>query len=354
MSKQSEAVEVATTTSQNMSFEQLIERRTQARSEPEETEELAQAEDETETEEAEEVTEEAEETTEGEEATEETEDEEQEEIDLLLSKTPAEIQELAKKGKSRLLQRIGELTAKNKALEEQQRTTPGTEAKPLQAAVSNIPEDIRSLKTVADIQAKYTELERVAEDTDRILEDHEDYASDDVIKLGNKEFTKKDIRLANRNARAALLKFLPAQAAEIQRSEQRTAMEAEYTAAIPLEIPEMADAEHPMAQQFAAMSADPLIAQVRQQVPELAPQIGYLLAHAIRSMNSKKIPATARPTATGTPVRPKVPAAPFGAAGPSSSRVPVKKQAEQAYENFEKTGSPESWIAARIAQRANQ
>ena len=346
MSEQSKAVDGAKEPSQNMSFEELVARRTEARTEvEEEIPELEIQQDDLEIEDLETDLEIEQVDPEIDDLEIDPEAEESGEIDLL-SLTPEQIQQLAKKGKSRLLQRIGELTAKNKALEESARA----ETKPLPKPIPAAENPFSHLKTVEEIEAKYAELEKVAEETDRVLEDHEDYGADDVITLAGKEFTKKEIRTANRNSRNAMLKFLPAQHAEIARSSQRTAMETEYNAAIPLEIPEMADENSEMAKQFSAMNADPLIDQVRQLVPELAPQLGYLLAHAIRSLHSKKTPVKARPTATGIPVRPKVAPAPFGAAGPSSSRVPVKKVAEKAYEQFEKSGSTESWIAARIAR----
>ena len=350
MSKQSETVDGVTQPSGNMSFEELVARRTEARSEPEEIQqEQAPAEEAPETEEADEAADDLEETEEGEEATGETEDEESGEIDLL-SLTPEQIQTLAKAGKSRLLHRFGELTAKNKALEE--KLAAQAESKPLPNRIPAEENPFSNLKTVEEIQAKYAELEKVAEETDRVLEDHEDFGADDIINFAGKEFTKKEIRTANRNSRAAMLKFLPAQHAEIVRSEQRTAMEAEYNAAIPIEIPEMADENSDLAKQFAAMSADPLIAQVRQHVPELAPQLGYLLAHAIRSIHSKQM-APKRQVAPVTPPKPKVAGNPVGAAAARSGPQPVRKQAEQAYEQFEKTGSVESWVAARIARRTS-
>jgi len=188
---------------------------------------------------------------------------------------------------------------------------------------------------------------------DRVLEDHEDYAADDVITFMGKEFTKKEIRLANRNARAALLKFLPAQRAELQRSEQRSEMEEKFNAAIPLEIPELADPETPMAKQFNAMLTDPLVAEVKRLVPEIAPQMGYLLAHAARSMASKSKPlTTTAKAAPGTPPRPKVSGSPVGAAAAKTGGNPDKKREEQKSARYEQTGSIEDLVAARAARHS--
>jgi hypothetical protein len=263
----------------------------------------------------------------------------------LLSLSPEDIQQLAKKSRSRLLHRVGELTAQKRALEEKLNTAPA-DARPLPDPIPDNP--FSSLKTVDEVKSKFAELEKVAEDTDRILEDHEDYGAEDIIILGDKEFTKKQIRQANRNARNALVKFLPAQANEIQRRTQWATMEEQFTAAIPVEIPELADVESALSKQYQAMIADPLVQQVRERVPELAPQLSYILAHAARSINSKKT----KPTTTTAAVKPqvKVPASPFGAAGPKSGAQTSRKAIDQAKERYERSGSQADWQAYRLAQ----
>jgi hypothetical protein len=345
MSNESTTVDGVTEPSENITFEELIAQRVAKHSPTEEPETEEPNEEE---QEPEEQSEETGETEEGD--PEETDDEEEEseaEIDIL-SLTTEQIQYLAKKGKSRLLQRFGELTAQKHALEEKLTARPDTKPLPAIPAEDN---PFRSLKTVEEIQAKYAELEKVAEETDSILEDHEDYAAEDIITLGNKEFTKKEIRLANRNARNAMLKFLPAQAAEIHRVTQRAEMEINFNAAIPIEIPEMADEKSELSQKFRSMMADPLVEQVRKQVPDLAPQLGYLLAHAVRSMTGQTS-AKPRATATGIPLKAKVPSVPFGAGAARTSGKSVRKQESDAYQQFEKTGSTEDWIAARIARNS--
>lgn len=348
MSNDQKAIEGAEPLSQNISFEELLAQRMETANEPEETEETEESE-EPETEEVESDEDQAEEVEETEEETEsdETEEPEAEDIDLL-SLSPAQIQELAKKGKSRLLHRIGELTAQKHALEERLNTLP--DAKPL----LDIPQEnnpFKDLKTVEEIRAKHAEFLKVAEETDRILEDHEEYASDDIITLGDKEFTKKQIRLANRNARDAMLKFLPAQHAELVRIEQRTQMAAAYDAAIPKEVPEVADEESDIGKQFKAMLSDPLVEQVRQRVPDLAPQLGYLLAHAVASIHRSQKLKTRQP-AQGPPPRPKVSGSPVGA-GAARSGVKASKGSDQ-MKKFEETGSVEDWIAARSAKLQNR
>lgn len=329
-----------------MSLEELIAQRTLAYSQPQEPEEVPE-----ETEEPEEVDDLPEVTEETEEADEELEEEEDGESDIdLLSLTTEQIQELAKKGKSRLLRRVGELTAQKKALEEQLQSAQ-SETKPLVPEIPAEQNPFRDIKSMEALTAKYQELEKVAEETDRILEDHEDYGADDIISVGGKEFAKKEIRQANRNARTAMTKFLPAQAQQIQSVAQYEQMEKQLNAAIPVEVPAIADEESEVAKLYKSMLEDPLVAQVKERVPGLAPQIGYLLAHAANSL-AKKAKAKVNVKATGNLGKAKVPPTPSGAAARTSQ--PARKQVEAAYQKFEQTGSVEDWTAARIAKLSNQ
>jgi len=346
MSEQSESIAEDTNSVEKLSFEELVTLRTQARTPAEEDEQEEATEDEPE-EEAEQ-SEETDEDFEEDESSEETEEEEPQGIDLE-SLTPDEIKQLAAKGKSRLLQRFGELTAKNKALEE--KLASQAEAKPLPRTVTDIPEPFAKLKTLAEVQAKREELEKVAEDTDRILDEYEHYSPEDVIVVSGHEYTKAQIKLARRNAQQGLLKFLPAQEAEIGKAEHRKVQGEQFDAAIPLQIPEMADEESELFKQFVAMRDDPLTEKVRQSVPELSPQFNWLLAHAANSILKSKKPVR-QPVAV-TP-RPKVTGAPFGTGAAKSRGDSNKEKVKKAASEYEATGSEEALIAARAARHANR
>lgn len=335
----------AESASNNLSFEQFVAQRHQKYSEPEaeaaETEEESWEEQE-ETLEPEAVSDDQEES---EEELVEDEGDEEQEIDLL-SLDPAQIQELAKKSRSRLLHRVGELTAQKKALEEKLNSQ--AEAKPL-PVVPQEANPFRDIDSVEGLKAKYEELEKVAEETDNILEEHEDYGAEDIIVVGDKEFTKKEIRRANKNAREAMAKYLPAQHAELARREQRQAMATHYTDLIPKEVPEIADEESEIGKQYKQLLADPLVEQVNKLVPDLGPQLPYILAHAVRSIHrSQKSKAVAK--AAGTVSKAKVPGTPFGAGAAKSGPKTAKKGADQAYQRFQASTSVDDWVAARVAR----
>ena len=320
----------------NLSFEELVAQRT-ARQNPE-TESEAQTEEEKPEVEEGEIPDEPEAT----ETEEETEEEEKEgEIDLL-SLTTEQIQSLAKKGKSRLLQRIGELTAQKKALEEKIQSQP---------QIKEVPQEqnpFREIQSFDDLKAKYKELEKTLDSTDELLEEYEDYRSEDIILVGDREFTKQQIRKANRNAREALTKYIPAQQAHLQQIAQMEQLKGQYIAAAEEEVPDIKDESTTVGKQFKDLVSDPLIEKLRKQVPEIGYQIEYILAHAANSIHGgtriKKQPAVANKLK----ISPS--SSPFGA-GAAKSSVPPKAKATDAYTRFEKSGSPEEWIAARIARQ---
>ena len=288
--------------------------------------------------------------TESEESAEESEEEESQEeeeessadIDLL-NLTPDQIKELAKKGKSRLLERIGELTAKNKALEEKARSFEEKQG------TKEIPQDqnpFSGITSQEDLQAKYKEIEATLESTDLILEEHEDYGADDYIVVGDKEFTKKQIRKANRNAREALTKFLPAQSQHLAKMAQIENLAQQYQVAAAKEVPEIQDEESEIGKSYKQVMSDPLIARVKKEIPELGMQVEYLVAHAMRSILGGKAKIVA---GAGTKLKVKPPSSPVGAGAAKSGNSP-KGKTKEAYSRFEQSGSVDDWIAARIAQ----
>lgn len=318
----------------NLSFEELVAQRMERHNPEPEPEE--QPEEEVSEDEEEEIPAESEET----EAEEEAEEEEESEIDLL-SLTTEQIQSLAKKGKSRLLQRIGELTAQKKALEEKIQSQP---------QVKEVPQEqnpFREIQSFDDLKAKYQELERTLETTDELLEEYEDYRADDIILVGDKEFTKQQIRKANRNSRDALTKYLPAQQAHLQQIAQLEQLKGQYIAAAEEEVPDIKDESTAVGKQFRDLVSDPLIEKLRKQVPEIGYQIEYILAHAANSINGGT--RIKRQPAVGNKLKISPSSSPFGA-GAAKSSTSSKSKVTDAYSRFEKSGSPEEWIAARIAK----
>lgn len=331
---------------ENLSFEELLASRINGEEtsegepehEPEETEE--------ETVESEEDAEDGDSEQEQDDSEESEEDEEEEpegksDIDLL-DLSPEQIQELAKKGKSRLLQRVGELTAQKKALEEKLATLPQPQAREVKQ--EDIPDYVRELDSAEKIAGKYQELEKTLEDTDALLEEHEDYHLDDLITVGDQTFTKRQIRQANKNARNAITKFLPAQAQHIAKLEQFKALESQYVEAAKKEVPEIADENSEIGKNYKSLMEDPLIRKVKESIPEIGFQIEYIIAHASRSIFGNK--AKPLPAGAGEKLKASPPSSPVSSGAAKTSKNP-KSKAKEAYRRFEMSGSIEDLIAAR-------
>lgn len=339
MSEESTAIAGATEPVSNVSVEEYIARRSGIASQEDEQAEESEEDTEVESEEQE---------AEPEDDTEYADEEEdagsdEAEIDLLNLSTE-QIQELAKKGKSRLLQRVGELTAQKRLLEEklQQQAT----AKP----TKEIPQDENPFRNISDpkeLIAKYGELEQVLDDTDAILEEHEDYGPDDIITVGDREFTKREIRKANRNAREAITKFIPAQEKQITKIQQLAQMEEQYSAAARNEVPDILDAESEVGSRFQSMMQDPIAQQVKIKIPELGYQLEYILAHAANSIFGKG-KSRVNVSAVGSKLKINPSSSPTVAAVSTRSSKPRK--AAEAYSKFEESQSVDDWISARIAK----
>jgi len=273
--------------------------------------------------------------------------EEESEIDLL-SLSAEEIQELAKKGKSRLLSRIGELTARAKAAEDQIAELKASKPQ------REIPQDqnpFKELTSFDDVKAKYAELESTLEYTDSLLEQYEDYGSDDVIEVGNQEFTKKQLRLANKNARDGINKYLPAQAEYLKKQEQVTHAKQYWSEQAKKEIPEIQDEESELGKAYQQLVSSPNISKLNEIISKHAPELGvdidYILAHAVRSKLGKAKPKVQ--AGAGKKLKVNPPASPVGAGSARQGKSSGNK-ASEIYKRFLETGSPNDLIAYQVAK----
>jgi len=319
----------------------------EAPAEEAEVEEEPEAEESTEEPEGELEETEAEEEAETEEESEEEEAEEESEIDLL-SLSAEEIQELAKKGKSRLLSRIGELTARTKAAEE---ALEEIKASKPQKEITQDQNPFKDLESFDDIKTKYEELERTLEWTDELLEEHSDYGPDDIIEVGDQEFTKKQLRLANKNARKGINEFLPAQAQHLKKQEQVAEAKTYWQAQARKEVPEIQDEESELGKAYKSLVESPNISKLNELVAKHAPELGvdieYILAHAVNSKLGKPKPSV--PKGAGKKLKVNPPASPVGA-GAARQGKGDKSKVDAAYARFQETGSPDDLVAYQIAK----
>jgi hypothetical protein len=264
--------------------------------------------------------------------------------------TDEEIAELAQKGKSGLLKRIAELTAKRKLAEEK--------AASLEAMISQAKQQIpepkvennpyANINDVGELQAKRKEVDEVIEWAEEVLFRSEDMSATDIaVTVDGKEYTKADIRESLRKARKARDRFLPAQFSELQAKEQRNQLETAFKQQARQELNWLDGEDNDTRKRFEAMVNDPRLKKVKESVPDIAPQIEYLIAHAANSMYGR------RQIEMSSPKSPSLnpPSNPSTSAS-ASERVDgrIEKSLKEVESRFKQTGSASDFIALRAAQ----
>ena len=109
------------------------------------------------------------------------------------------------------------------------------------------------------------------------------------------------------------------------------------------EVPEISDEKTEVGKAYSQLVNDPLVKQLKEQMPELGVQIEYLLAHAARSKfgSVKKVIQGA-----GQKLKVKPPASPVGAGASRQGQSQTGRYADL-MKRFEESGSAEDWIAAQ-------
>jgi len=265
--------------------------------------------------------------------------------------TDDEIAELAQKGKSGLLKRIAELTAKRKLAEEK---TAALEVA-IQQAQRQIPETkvennpYESIDNEEALLKEKAEVESFVEFAEDVLFRSEDLGADDVAyEADGKQYSKAAVREMLRNARRRQTKFIPAQYKELQERAKRTAMEENFKRLAKQELSWMDGDDNDTRKRFEAMVNDPRLKRMKESVPEIAPQIEYLVAHAANSIygrklidmdNKPKSPAINPPSTPSTT-----------AAAPERAESRTEKTLKDVESRFKQTGSASDFIALRAAQ----
>lgn len=339
----------------NVSMDDLIAQRTRLHSgelEPEGAElpeSEAEEEPEEETVEVEET--DAEEPEEESEVEEEQEEESEEgeaaiDIDAVMSLEPEQIQELASKAKSRLLSRVGELTARAKEAEAQIEQLKAQQPAP--AVTSDIPPQIRQYDTPEKVEAAMEGYERTLEITRKVLRENADYDSDDVIyEEDGQKYTKAQLETAEQGAINALSKHLPRQLKRLEDVAKFKQANESWIAQAKKEVPEIQDDESDIGKTFAQLVSNPNVKRLKELSPELTVDLEYIFAHAVNSIKGAKKPKVQ--ARAGSKLKVKPPASPVGS-GAAKGNKATKGKAVDRYSRFAETGSEDDWVAARIAR----
>lgn len=272
--------------------------------------------------------------------------------------TDEDIAELAQKGKSGLLKRVAELTAKRKVAEERLAQLEQTVAQQKQPAFADAKVENNPYEAIADVatlNTKHAEIREVIEWAEEVLDRSFDMAGTDVVaNVDGKELTKAEVRDHLRKARKAQDKYLPAQLKELQGKEQRKALKSAFDTRARQELPWIeGEEETEVKKNFNLMLSDPRLKKLEEAIPDLAPQMGYILAHASNSMfGRKEIPLTPAPSGSAkSSVKLTPPSSPStSVAGSSRSEDREERSVGAAVKQLEKSGSINDFIAMRTAQ----
>lgn len=267
--------------------------------------------------------------------------------------TDEDIRELAEKGKSGLLKRIAELTAKRKAAEEQLAALKAEKQKPQEDPLKpkvDIPNPFAALDSIEKLQEKAKEIDAVIDEAEELLWNSEHLGAEDVVATyDGKEFTKSQVRAILRQNQKARKDYLPARLAQIQEAQQRKAMREQYLEQAKAELEWLAGEDNDVRKQFEVLRQSPVLTKAIKSVPELEPYLDYMVAHASNSMfNRKIIPIDSKPKVSPMPNNPPT----AGAARSEQPSSRIAKSLKESEQRFKQTGSPDDFAAMRAAKFA--
>jgi len=226
----------------------------------------------------------------------------------LESMSEAELKELSQKLGSKAVARFGELTAKRKAAEEQLEALKAEIAKreesSFEAKVKDNP--YANIESKDGLDAKYQELSEVMEWAEERLDRAEDLGADDVVtNEGGKEYTKRELREIVKRARKARDVYIPDQGKQIQLAKNRAEMKQVLSEKAKAELPWLQGEDNDVRKQYEVLVNDNKFKAVEKLLPDLAPQLPYLLAHAANSLYGRR-PVDTKSTTRLSPPSPVV------------------------------------------------
>ena len=266
--------------------------------------------------------------------------------------TEEEIDLLASKGKSGLLKRVSELTAKRKQVEERLAALEESIKKqqpPAPERIENNPyESISDLNT---LNGKRKEVETLLETFDDVLDKADGMsASEIILESEGKQYTKAEIKELRRKAIKAKDKYLPAQHNEIVMREQGKQLEAQLSQQARKEISWVENDEDDTKKRYASMINDPRVLKAKKLVPELAPQLDYILAHAANSLWGRRLIENDKPTNGKSPSLTPPSSPSTSAAAPTNVDARKEKSIKELENRFKESQSQSDYLAYRTAK----
>lgn len=306
--------------------------------EVQETSELTKDAEEESTEESNEEETESSEESEEEESNEETEESEGLTAASILKQLegldPEQIKALGKELGNKAITRFGELTYRTKTAEEElsRIKSQAPQPKAVEAVTSRFLEGIESPD---QLSAKVAELKKLSKETTKVLLDHEDYGSNDLIDVGGQSYTKKQLRSLDLEVREALEEAVPSKQAEFQRLALIEDETKKAEGLVMAQVKELSDEKSEVAKTYKGLTESDLFKGIYKAFPEAKPVLLILAAHGAKSFLSKKA-AAVTPATPGTKTKVNPPSSPVGVAGTPTRQLSGEKEQERLKQRAEK------------------
>ena len=253
----------------------------------------------------------------------------------LKSKAAADIQRLKRQAK--------EKDAQIAALQNQQPQGTRLPAEPVESRF------LTGIETQEQLAEKVASLKKLAKDTDRLLDDHEDFGPNDLIDVGDQSYTKKQLRQLSREIRETLDEAVPYQQTKFQRAAMIEKDLAGVQERLKAEVRDLQDDNSPVAKTFKGLTESELFQSIFKSNPEAKPVLTLLAGFGAKAILGKAAAKSAPlPAATGKIPKANPPSTPSGAAAAGPARgLPTKDKAKANLERrFLETGSADDLVKA--------
>ena len=254
--------------------------------------------------------------------------------------------------------RIGELTAKRKAAEEQLAAMQNEQSqfKLKEPEVKNNP--FSDINTLDALQEKANEvIEVISWAEDLLFESDSFHADDEVTQIEGKPMTKAEVRKALLNARKSRDSYIPDQLKNLQTVQDAYSMRQQLGSKAIEELEWLQDdKENEMKSQFINMMNDPRLKSLESSAPDLYSQLPYFMSHAVNSIYGRKL---IKDSPVGRKARGNVTLDPSSSTTPSSAASektdkPFNKAVREHRNRFKSEGTKKSFIEMRTLQLKNR
>ena len=247
--------------------------------------------------------------------------------------------------------RIGELTAKRKAAEEQLASVQHdqNQLKIKQPEVKNNP--FSEIATIEDLQAKADEVVEVISWAEDLLFEADNYnANDEVTQVEGKPMTKQEVRKALLTARKSRDSYIPDQLKNLQFNQNALLMRKQLGNKAIEELNWLQDdKENELKTQFLNLMSDPRLQSLEQSAPDLYSQIPYFMSHAVNSIYGRKLIPSGKTGTGNIKLDPSSTATPSSAASEKTER-PRSKSIREHQNRFKESGRKDDFITLRTLQ----